>query len=146
MPPFASAYPSPPSNLHVINEQVAGDGTYSVAVAWDMHWDENVIGYYIHYLEGYGVQPYLPYYDNYAAKNGRGNTSHTFTGLTAGVVYTFVVTAVDLGYYGNYEESVGSNIAALKTGPPAQPTGFLTDDAKNGTVSLSWHANTVSLR
>jgi hypothetical protein len=84
----------------------------------------------------YSVKRSLTSGGTYASvATGVTGTAYTNTGLTNGVTYYFVVSAVNLGG----ESSNSSQASATPVAPPSAPTG-LSATAGNAQVALSWNS------
>jgi len=109
----------------------ATPGDKQVDLDWDDNSEGDLAGYNVHRSETDGGP--------YSQIDSVGLTSdYTDTGLTGGVTYYYVVTAVDTGT----NESGNSNQAsAMPTDlPPAAPTGLLATPGDKQ-VSLDWNDN-----
>jgi fibronectin type 3 domain-containing protein len=121
-----STPPAPPANLSAS----AGEGQV------DLDWDDNTEPD----LDGYNVYRDTSSGGPYTQIAVRISTSqHTDIGLTNGVTYYYVVTALDAS---SNESSFSNEVSATPqdTGPPAAPTG-LTATAGDAVVGLDWDDN-----
>ncbi len=123
----AGVPPTAPTGL------VATPGDGLVSLDWNNNTEPD--------LNGYNVYRSLVSGGPYSKVNGTlvATSNYTDAGLTAGITYYYVVTAVDLGGY----ESGYSNQASATPydNPPAAPTG-LTATRGNQKINLNWDDNT----
>lgn len=115
--------PSAPLNIHTV------PGATSIVLSWDAPSSDggsSVLHYYIYSGLSSGI------YDG--GDNAGLSTEMSFEGLTPGVVYYFVVVAVnDVG------ESTYSVEVSAAAGTPTAPQGFGSSPG-DGLVTLSWSA------
>jgi len=111
---------------------VATPGVGQISLDWDDNGESDLAGYNVYRSEAMGG-PYTKINGSLVA-----TSLYNDTGLTGGVTYYYVVTAVDDG---TYESSDSSEASATPTDPPpAAPTGLVaTPGVKQ--VSLDWNDN-----
>ncbi|WP_449060592.1 fibronectin type III domain-containing protein [Planomonospora algeriensis] len=109
--------------------RVTGLGAGKISVAWDTPFDQSAV-------TGYGV--YLNGQKQGSDQTGR---TRTFTGLTAGAVYTIGVDALDL--LGNRSARGTRTVRAqADTSPPTMPGAVQVVATSKTAITLAWNAST----
>ncbi|MDQ7779968.1 MAG: fibronectin type III domain-containing protein, partial [Planctomycetota bacterium] len=123
----------------------AAAGHQQVTLVWYPNSETDLAGYNVYYMDPASELPWIKANTSLVVPvlvPGTGYPTYTVTGLTNGVLYYFVVTAVDTS--GN-ESSYSSMVQAVPTAPsdttpPTVPTGLIAT-AGDGQVMLTWNAN-----
>ena len=146
--------PDAPGNLAASPGTDAG----TMELTWDTPWDNGdaITEFEVRYAAGISVPPATTWED--ITNSGASTTSHTVTGLTAGMEYTFEVRAVN-GEGNGAEASVTATLLAptweftltdssnnnvtelTEGGDPATATVSITNSVRfgtNQTVTLEW--------
>ncbi|MFC2059965.1 hypothetical protein ACFLTZ_02575 [Chloroflexota bacterium] len=116
--------PAAPNNL------VATPGDKQVSLGWDDNTEGDLDGYNIY--RGLSSGNYTQIESLWAS------SSYTDTGLTGGVTYYYIVTAVDLG---SNESASPDEVSATPTDPPPAAPSGLAATAGNEEVDLNWSDN-----
>jgi len=123
--------PDPPVNL------VCQGGNQVVNCTWSPNLETDLHHYNIRWGTAHGV---------YGSPINTGTvTNYQIIGLTNGITYYIVVTAVDTS---NNESNYSQEVTAVPTAgggdttPPNPPTGLSVTATGDGSVDLSWNANT----
>ena len=124
-----TATPVPPLGVPTGFTVAVGDG--QVTLSWDDPGNTGITKYQVRHNSGSWWRVLLTGWTEMAG-SGATTTSHTVTGLSNGIAYTFQIRAANDGRKGD-----GSGLVTVRLGPPGAPAG-LAAVADNGRVSLSW--------
>ncbi|WP_157549788.1 fibronectin type III domain-containing protein [Nonomuraea candida] len=108
--------------------KVTGLGAGRITIGWDTPFDQSAVVSYGVYLNG-------------VKKADQAGRSYTFTGLTAGAVYTVAVDALDL--LGNRSAKGSRTVKAqADTTPPTVPGGVSVVATAKTAITLAWNPST----
>jgi len=123
------AAPAAPTGL------VATPGDRQASLGWNDNTEPDIAGYNVYRSEALGG-PYTKVNGSLVA-----SSDYTDTGLTGGVTYYYVVTAVDLADPVAYESGDSNEDSAIPfDATPVAPTGLVATKGV-GQVSLDWNDN-----
>ncbi|MEW6607925.1 MAG: fibronectin type III domain-containing protein, partial [bacterium] len=122
--------PSAPTGLK------ATAGNNQVTLNWNANTESDCDGYYVYYSTSSSISP--TNYDDFDWVYGRTTTNYTFTGLTNGTLYYFIVTATDES--DNESEPSSTVNTTPQDIPPSTPTGLIATPELQQ-ITLTWNAN-----